>query len=132
MKIRWLIYITVGTLFGIIDFYYPSFFPHLAVHSAIMGFLLTFGVWLVPAVPVSLYEANASKSRFRASLANILTWCVSVIVYYLTNTIQLAVGSATQPDLRLSNHGAPFFWHNCVAAHAACRQMGCFVSSKVA
>lgn len=112
MKSRWLVYVALGTLFGITDFYYPSLLPHLAVHSAVIGFLLTFGVWLLPAVPVCIYEANASKSKLRASLTNVLIWCVSVMVYYLTNVIQLAVGSPAQPNLGLSNRSAQFFWQN--------------------
>jgi hypothetical protein len=116
MKRRWFIYIVVGILFGVFDFYYPDFFPHLSFDSRfegeIIGVVLTFGIWLVPIVPIILYEARVSRSRVLPAVASSLTWCISVIFYYVTNVVQLAIGSPMQPDLRISNHKAPFFWVN--------------------
>jgi hypothetical protein len=116
MNRRWFIYIVVGILFGVFDFYYPNFIPQFDIDSRfwgeIVGFALDFGIWLVPIVPIVLYEARVSRSRVLPALASSLAWCISVIVYYLTNVVQLAIGSPMQPDLRISNHNNPFFWVN--------------------
>jgi hypothetical protein len=116
MKRRWFIYIVVGILFGLFDFYYPNFIPHWSIDSRfwgeIVGIALNFGIWLVPIAPIVLYEARVSRSRVLPAVASSLTWCISVIFYYLTNVVQLAIGSPMQPYLRISNHKSPFFWHN--------------------
>ena len=45
--------------------------------------------------------------------AGSLTWCASIISYYLTNAIQLAlVGIPTRMELHISNSSDPFFWDN--------------------
>ncbi|QSO45643.1 hypothetical protein [Alicyclobacillus mengziensis] len=117
MKRRWCVYVLIGIVFGVADFYLPSFIvPHLSMNSpvleGIIGFALTFGVWLVPGIPIVIYETSVSRRRLSSALAICLTWCISVVVYYLTNVAQLAIGSSTQPDLRFSNHNSPFFWTN--------------------
>jgi hypothetical protein len=116
MKRRWLIYIVVGILFGVFDFYFLNFIPHWSIDSRfwgqIVGIALTFGIWLVPIAPIILYEARVSRSRVLPAVASSLTWCISVIFYYLTNVVQLAIGSPMQPYLRISNHNSPYFWHN--------------------
>src|SRR5579875_829176 len=114
-KRRWLIYIAVGILFGVFDFYYPdildfSFHPRFGGH--VIGFGLNFGIWLVPAISIIIYEAKVSRSRVLPALASSLTWCISVIFYYLTNVVQLLIGISTMPELRISNHKFPFFWSN--------------------
>ena len=116
MKRRWLIYIVVGVLFGIFDFYYPTIFLHFTFDphygGQIIGFAFTFGVWLVPVIPIVLYEAQVSRSKLFPALASSLTWCISIIFYYVTNVFQLAKGSSYQPWMRISNYRAPGFLSN--------------------
>ncbi|WP_026961081.1 hypothetical protein [Alicyclobacillus herbarius] len=116
MKRRWYIYIIVGILFGVFDFYFPNFLTYWRIDSRFwgntVGFVLTVGLWLVSVVPIVLYEVKVSRSRILSTLANSLTWCIAVIVYYLTNVIQLAIGDSTQPYLGISNHREPSFWAN--------------------
>lgn len=98
MKRRWLTYIEIGIIFGILDFY---FLPH--------SVFWLFAVWLVPIIPIILYQANVSHSKKLSALASSLTWCVGVVFYYITNVAQLAFGSSSQPWLRISNHKLPHF-----------------------
>ena len=43
------------------------------------------GVWLVPVVPIALFEAQISRSRLRSTVASISVWCIAIVAYYLTN-----------------------------------------------
>lgn len=120
MKRRWFIYITIGIVFGVFDFYYHSFLSNFlglqqitSLWGRIAWLVLSIGIWLVPIVPIALYEARISKSRMLSALASSLTWCASIISYYLTNAVQLAfLGIPTRPELHISNRVDPFFWSN--------------------
>lgn len=117
MKRRWFIYLAVGVLFGVFDFFSQNilefFLPnlHLSTHSLILGQIigltLSYGLWLVPIVPIILYEAKISHSRILAGLSNSFTWCISVLSYYVTYVVQQL--SSPSGDLHISN---PFFWSN--------------------
>ena len=116
MKRRWFAYIVVGVLFGVFDFYFLNFIPKWATNSIVLsqiiGILLTFGVWLVPSLPIVLYETKISRSRMLSALANVLTWSIAVIVYYVTNVVQLAIGGLNQPWMSFSHHKSLGFWSN--------------------
>ncbi|WP_148359546.1 hypothetical protein [Peribacillus simplex] len=113
MKIRWLIYLVIGIVFGVFDFYFHSFISNVLVQGETFWTVLTYGVWLVPIVPIALYEVRISKSRVRSALASSSSWLVSIIFYYLYNAIQLGIiGRSTRPELHISNHKDPFFWGN--------------------
>ena len=95
MKKRWLIYILIGILFGVFDFYYQEFTQSIST-STIMWFIVAWSVWLVPVIPIVLYEAKISKSVVKSVFANILVWSVSVISYYMYIPIKLVfIGQST-------------------------------------
>ncbi|MDQ0859663.1 hypothetical protein [Bacillus sp. V2I10] len=113
MKIRWFIYIVIGIVFGVFDFYFHSFVSRLLIQGENLWTILTYGIWLVPLFPIALYEARISKSKVRSALASSITWLVSIIFYYLYNAIQLGIiGISTRPELHISNSNDPFFWGN--------------------
>jgi len=120
MKRRWFIYIITGIMFGVFDFYYHGFLSNFLglqqvtkLAGRIAWVVLSIGIWLVPIIPIILYEAKFSRSRVLSALASSLTWCASIISYYLTNAIQLAfLGFPTRPELHVSNHNDPFFFEN--------------------
>lgn len=72
---RWIIYLAIGTVFGAIDFFYLEFlnrFPgdQFLFISGPTGWMLKFlvlnlGLWLVPVVPVALYEARLRRAPRR-------------------------------------------------------------------
>ena len=116
MKKRWFIYIIIGIGFGVFDFYYQGFIQN-SFASSLLGeitrVMLILGIWLVPVIPIVLYETKVSQSRVMSALTCSLTWCISIISYYLFNTVQLAfLGFSTRPELHISNHRDPFFWEN--------------------
>ena len=125
MKRRWVIYLIIGIVFGVVDFFYHGFLssflgcqqaftPSLA--GEIAWLVLSIGIWLVPIVPIALYEARISRSRLRSALASLSTWCASIVSYYLTNAAQLAfLGLPGMPELHISNRSDPFFWKNWVS-----------------
>ena len=113
MKIRWFVYIVIGIVFGVFDFYFESMISNVLVQGEFFWRVLTYGVWLVPIVPIALYETRISKSRVLPALASSSTWLVSIIFYYLSNAFQLGIiGISTSPEMHISNHRDRFFWEN--------------------
>ncbi len=124
IKQRWWIYLIIGIAFGVFDFYYHSFLSSILARQQaftpstggeIIWLTLSIGIWLVPIIPIAIYEAKTSKSKLLSSLASTLTWCASIFSYYLTNAFQLAfIGSPARSELHISNQNDPFFWENWV------------------
>lgn len=122
MKRRWFIYIIIGIVFGIFDFYYHSFLSKIfelnqVFNSSLAGeiawLVLSIGIWLLPFVPIVINEARISQSIVLSALMGSLSWCASIISYYLTNVVQLALlGVPTRLELHISNFKDPFFWGN--------------------
>ena len=114
MKIRWFVYIVIGIIFGVFDFFFHRFISNVLVQGEIFWRVLTYSVWLVPIVPIALFEARISKSRVRSGLASSLTWILSIIFYYLYMAVQLAfIGISTRPELHITSLGEePYFWEN--------------------
>lgn len=112
MKKRWGIYILVGILFGVFDFYYQEFTRDI-ITSTIAWFIVAWSVWLVPVTPIVLYESKTSKSVVKSVWANILVWIVSVISYYMYIPIKLVfIGQSTMLDFYISNYNSEYYWSN--------------------
>lgn len=110
--LRWWIYLSIGILFGAFDFYYHRFIFDL-LGSGILWLVLSLGIWLVPVFLISLHEARTSRSALRSAFAGLLTWCTSIVSYYLTNVVQLLlIGYPGRPELHISHHRDPYFWEN--------------------
>jgi hypothetical protein len=112
MKKRWFICILVGVLFGIFDFYYQELTQGI-VTSSLLWFIVAWGIWLMPVIPIVLYAAKASQSKLISTLASIVTWCTAVISYYVFLMMKLIfIGQATRPELYITNYKDPFYWSN--------------------
>ena len=112
MKKRWLIYVLIGVLFGVFDFYYQEFTQNL-ITSTKIWFVVAWSVWLVPVMPIVLYEAKISESVVKSVFANILVWSVSVISYYMYIPIKLVfIGQSTMSEFYISNYRNQFYWSN--------------------
>ncbi len=123
MRRRLVIYLTIGTVFGALDFFYLGFLYELAgpqvlfasfpAGRLLLWLLLNVGVWLVPVVPIAVYEARLSRSGLRSAIASLSTWCAAIIAYYLANAVRLAfIGLPARPEMHISNHNTPYFWRN--------------------
>lgn len=112
MRKRWLIYVLIGILFGIVDFYYQEFTQEI-ITSTIVWLVVAWSVWLIPIIPIVLYEAKISKSVLKSVLANILVWNVSVISYYMYIPIKLVfIGQSTILEFYIYNYKSEFYWSN--------------------
>ena len=120
MKKRWLVYILIGIVFGVFDFYFQTFssdtfyaHPLRGLGRSLIEPILEIGIWLVPIIPIIVHEARVSHSSWRPALASAFTWSTSVVAYYLTNAFQLAiVGVPSRLELHISNRNDPYFWVN--------------------
>jgi uncharacterized membrane protein len=85
--IRWIIYIIIGIMFGIFDFYIEALVRQFLTYP-----LLFFvgGIWVIPPFIVAFYEVKKSGSKRRAIAASILTWVAGVIAYYAFYATRLA------------------------------------------
>lgn len=112
MKKRWLMYIIIGVIFGIFDFYYQEFIQELK-SPIISRSILCYGIWLVPLLPIALYESKISLSRRNTSIASLLTWSISIISYYMFLAIDLMfIGRESRMEMHISNYLDPYFWSN--------------------
>jgi hypothetical protein len=120
VKKRWLVYILIGIVFGVFDFYYQTFISNTFYAHPLGGLgrsliepILEIGIWLVPIIPIILHETGFSYSSWLSALASAFTWSTSVVAYYLTNAFQLAiVGVPSRLEMHISNRNDPYFWVN--------------------
>jgi uncharacterized membrane protein len=125
MKRRWLLYLVIGSLFGVLDFFYLHFLAKLPavevfgdtrtgqfIRFTVMFLVLSLGLWLVPVIPVVLSEARVSGSRLLSAVAGLTVWCTGILTYYLTNAAQLAVGVTGREELSFASYGSPYFWQD--------------------
>ena len=128
MHKRWMIYIIVGLVFGLADWYFleflASFSRNPALNDAIYQspwilqlmivaviVLLNYGVWLIPVIPVSIYEMRYSQSIWRAALTAMLVWSTALISYYAYYSFLLMfVGLPNLGFMLYSNHLSTSYW----------------------
>jgi len=86
---RFLFYGLVGLAFGVIDWFYLNALAHFSWGSLRNSFLvvpiillLNYGIWLVPVVPIGIYESNRDSSTILSPAACSLTWVCSMVGYY--------------------------------------------------
>lgn len=97
---HWHVYILVGLIFGIFDWFYLDWLarglgPQLGdnpfiVIPVIIG--LNYGIWLLPIIPVVIYESGQADSVKSPILAGILTWCCALFSYYTYYAVLLSFG----------------------------------------
>ena len=110
-RLRWLGYGCIGVVFGIFDYYFQQTAQQDA--SILMRICIIYGIWLIPLVPIAVYEVMISRSEFKTALACVLTWSVAIIGYYLYMAISLIlVGTDSRPELYIGNRDNPYFWTN--------------------
>lgn len=112
-KKRWLVYILIGLIFGVVDFYYQVLIQNIQINSKILLTGMVLVIWLVVVVPIAIYEAKLTRSAWRAALAAAVTWIVTVISYYLYMMVKLMfIGEPGRPELHITNRADPFYWDN--------------------
>jgi len=115
---RWLVYCLVGLFFGVADWYYLNALAHFSWGGLGDSILvvpiiiaLNYGIWLVPVVPVTLFEARSSSRIWNAVAAGILTWSAAMIGYYSFYAVLLSLGMLPHLEsLNMFGRQGPDFW----------------------
>lgn len=116
---RWYIYALVGLIFGVFDWFFVHWLsgglgPNLGDNPLVIIpviLSLHYGIWLLPIIPVVIYEAHKAASIKGPIFAGILTWCCAILSYYTYYAVLLSLGKL--PHLaHLNIFGAryPGFW----------------------
>lgn len=120
MKKRWLIYCLIGLVFGVVDWYYLDLLAHfswgqlgesLLVIPIIIA--LNYGIWLVPVVPIAIYEVHRSRSTRLSAVSGITVWSSAIFSYYTYYTALLAFWGLPNMDyLLVIGEHPPTFWQD--------------------
>lgn len=96
---RFLLYAGIGILFGIIDWFYLDWLasnPWGGLGESILIvpviIAMNYGIWLVPIIPVTIYEAMRAERAFYPMLAGVLTWSFAMLSYYTYYALLLSLG----------------------------------------
>src|SRR4051812_28148317 len=119
-RYRVLLYILIGVCFGILDWHIPNItiflFPQTAWGHpmvSILSLLWIYQLWLVPAIPVAIYETQTSLKLWKAGTAVVITWLCGLAGYYLYYAYLLAfVGLNQMEHLLLSAPHDALFWQD--------------------
>lgn len=116
---RFVVYALIGLFFGVIDWFYVEWLAHISwgslgesilVIPVIIG--MNYGIWLVPIIPVVIYEARlAEKIRF-PMLAGMLTWSCAIFSYYAYYAALLSLGKLIHLEhLNIFGEKYATFWY---------------------
>lgn len=120
MNERWLVYCLIGLVFGVVDWYYLDLLTHISwgqlgesplVVPVIIA--LNYGVWLVPVVPIAIYETRRHKLALPSALASVTVWSSAIFGYYTYYTALLAFWGLPHMDyLLVFGERSPTFWQD--------------------
>ena len=106
VKKRWTIYALIGLIFGVFDWFFLDWLanglgPNLGENPIIfipiiLG--LNYGIWLVPIIPVTLYETRQAKTIKTPIFAGALTWSCAILSYYSYYAILFSLGRLPHMD----------------------------------
>jgi len=96
---RFFLYSAIGLFFGIIDWFYLNWLAHISWGSLGESVLvvpiiiaMNYGIWLVPIIPVVIYETRRAERILYPMLAGVLTWSCAIFSYYAYYAILLSLG----------------------------------------
>jgi hypothetical protein len=118
-KRRFFLYALIGLIFGIIDWFYLNWLAHISwgslgesvlVVPIIIG--MNYGIWLVPIIPVVIYEARHAEKMLYPMLTGMLTWSCAIFSYYVYYAILLSLGKLIHLEhLNIfGDKNATFWW----------------------
>jgi hypothetical protein len=128
MRKRWIIYIIIGLVFGILDWYFIDLLATLNQTQRLNNFflarsegvrqlyvmmviVLNWGIWLIPAIPVAIIEMKHSGKVWKAALAAVLVWSMALLSYYVYYAFLLMfVGLPNFDFMLFKNRGTTTYW----------------------
>ena len=116
---RFLLYAFIGLIFGIIDWFYLDWLEHISWgslgESALVVpiiIVMNYGIWLVPIIPVAIYETMRAETVRYPILAGILTWSCAIFSYYVYYAILLSLGKLIHLEhLNIFGDKTATFWY---------------------
>ena len=98
-RLRFLLYAILGFVFGIIDWFYLNWLAHISwgslgesIFVVPIIIIMNYGIWLVPIIPIVIYEANVAGRIVFPIFAGMLTWSCAILSYYVYYAILLSLG----------------------------------------
>jgi hypothetical protein len=128
MQNRWITVLGLGLAFGIADWYFLDLLASFGRNEAfntqmqqapgiarllvvILLLALNYGIWLVPVIPVAIYECRRSQSLRKAALSAVLVWSAAIFSYYAFYTGLLMFSGLPGMEFMLfANHALPTYW----------------------
>jgi hypothetical protein len=117
-KNRFLLYAAAGLVFGVMDWYYLDWLAHISwgslgesllVIPIIIG--MNYGIWLVPIIPIVIYEARKSDKGHFPMLAGVLAWSAATFSYYVYYAVLLSLGKLIHLEhLNIFGEKYEMFW----------------------
>lgn len=73
-------------------------------------------VWLIPIIPMCIYEVKRKNNTFRISLITFFIWISSLFFYYgfWIPFKVVFIGQKTLIYLHISNHNSPYYWESII------------------
>ncbi len=70
-----------------------------------------YGIWLIPVIPVAIYEMSRSHSLRRAALSAVIVWSAAMVSYYAYYAFMLMAVSLPNMEFMLfSNRRSATYW----------------------
>jgi hypothetical protein len=116
---RFLFYIALGLVFGIIDWFYLDWLAHLSWGDLGKSLLvvpvivmMNFGIWLVPIIPAVIFETRYSSKVYYPMLVGMITWSCAILSYYMYYAALLSMGKLIQLEhLNIFGEKYDTFWY---------------------
>lgn len=116
---RSLVYMLIGLVFGTLDWFYLDWLANGVTWGSLgdsiivvpIIILMNFGIWLVPIIPVVIYEARQSHKIRNPMWAGVLTWCCAIFAYYAYYSLLLVMGKLEHLEhLNVFSERSETFW----------------------
>lgn len=119
MKKRVWVNVLIGLVFGVLDWFYLDWLAQGDKWGSLgdsliivpILILMNFGIWLLPIIPVVIYETKQSNKILNTIWAGELTWCCAIFAYYAYYGVLLATGKLEHLEhLNLFGERSETFW----------------------
>ncbi len=116
---RFFLYVVIGLIFGIIDWFYLNWLAHISwgglgdsIFVIPIIIIMNYGIWLIPIIPVVIYEAKIGQKIVFPALAGMVTWMGAIFSYYFYYGSLLSLGKLVHLEhLNIFGEKYDNFWY---------------------